>query len=128
MKDVPVPPCPPPPEVAPLEHVGGSDRVQGPIATLTAALPPLPRHLDEEVVQGEVVPDRVLPSLLVLPVVREPFQDVPVDPAQRQPPLWGRRYSHGDQSDVGIRGLLKPGVVLFLPLKQNNTFSYKLKK
>lgn len=125
MEDVPVPPGPPPPEVAPLEHVGGGDGVQGPVAALAAPLAPLPRHLDEEVVEREVVPDRVLPPLLVLSVIREPFQDVPVDAAQCQPSLGGRRYSHGDEGDVGVRGLLEPGVLLFLSLKQSNTIGQK---
>ena len=117
MQHVAMAPGPPPPEVSPLEHVGRSDRVQSPVTTLASALSPLPRNLDEEVVEGQVVADGVLPALLVLSVVREPFQDVPVDPSEGQSPFGGGRYGHRDQGDVGVRRLLKPGVVFLLPLK-----------
>lgn len=57
-------------QVAPvLEHVPrvGVQRPKGSLARLVGS----PRNLDEAVVEGERVADRVLPALLVLPVVGE---------------------------------------------------------
>jgi len=79
----PVPAHPPPPVVAPLEHVGRGHRVQRPVAALAAthvvvhAGPPS-RDLDETVVQAQVVPNRVLPALSVAPVIRELVRNIVV--------------------------------------------------
>lgn len=65
-----------------LEHVAGL-RVESPEGAL-AGLVGRARHFDEAVVEGERMPDRVLPALLVLPVEREQVHDELVDLAQRQ--------------------------------------------
>lgn len=46
------------------------------------------------------MPDRILPALFVLLVVRKLDGDVSVDLAQGRPPLRAVLYRHGDQSDV----------------------------
>ena len=52
---------PPPEEGAVVEHVVAVG-VEAPVAAL-AGLLVVPRHLDEALVQRQVVPDRVLPAL-----------------------------------------------------------------
>ena len=61
-------PFPPPEEGAIVEHVVAVG-VEAPVAPL-AGLLVVPRHLDEALVQRQVVPDRVLPALGVATVVR----------------------------------------------------------
>ena len=92
----------PSPVVALLEHVveGG---VQGPEVALALAAA-LPRHLDEALVEGEVVADGVLPALLVLLVVGELVDDELVDAAEGQPLLARLLDGHGDESHVAVRG------------------------
>jgi len=113
----PVPAHPPPPVVAPLEHVGRGHPVQRPVAALATATTaaaarvvlhagPAPGYLDETVVQAQVVPDGILPALSVPPVVWELLRDVVVYLAQRHP-LVGRGHDgHGDQRDVRVRRFL----------------------
>ena len=45
-------------------------------------------HLDEAVIEGQRMPDGVLPTLLVLPVVREEVHDPLVDFTQGQHLAW----------------------------------------
>lgn len=52
--------------------------MQGPVGALSGPVGP-PRDLDEAVVEGEVVPQRVLPSLRVATVIRKPLRDEAVD-------------------------------------------------
>lgn len=62
----------PPSEVRPVvEHVV-TVGIQRPVATLSRFFI-VPWYLDETLVQTQVVPDGILPALLVLSVVREPF-------------------------------------------------------
>lgn len=70
-------PLPPPQEGSVLEHVecGG---MEGPVGTLPRPVRP-PRDLHEAVVEGEVVPEGILPALGVPPVVGESVADEPVD-------------------------------------------------
>ena len=72
------------------------------------------RHFDEAVVETERVPDRVLPSLLVLPVKREQVHDKLVNVAQSQ--HFRRRVldGHRDQRDVRVRRL---GVSVRAPIR-----------
>lgn len=60
-------PFPPAKETAVVEHVLRS-RVQRPVVALSR-VSGLPRNLDETVVKGEVVPDRILPSGKLVSVV-----------------------------------------------------------
>ena len=71
---------PPPQEGSVVKHVVAV-RVEAPVAPL-ARLLVVPRHLDEALVEAEVVADRVLPALLVVAVVREPVHDERVNAVQ----------------------------------------------
>jgi len=107
----PVPAHPPPPVVAPLEHVGRGHRIQRPVAALAAAhvvvhAGPTSRDLYETIVQAQVVPDRVLPALSVAPVVRELVRNVVVYFAKRHPLVGSGRNGHGDERYVRVRRFL----------------------
>lgn len=71
-----------PPVVALFEHILAC-RVQGPVVALSLTAT-LPRHLDEALVERQVVSDAVLPSFLVLLVERKLADDVLVDTGQRE--------------------------------------------
>jgi len=93
-----------PPVVPLLEHVLAG-RVEGPVVPL--ALPAaLPRDFDEALVEAQVVPDAVLPALLVLLVEGELGDDVLVDAGQGEALLGALADGHGDKRDVGVRRLL----------------------
>lgn len=64
-------------------------------------------HLDEALVEGEVVSNGVLPALLVLAIVREVADDELVDAVQRQPLLWAAANCHHDHRVVTVGGLLR---------------------
>lgn len=57
------------------------------------------------------MPDGVLPALLVLPVVGKVVHDEPVDPAEGESLLGGRADGHGDEGDVRVGRLLRPGLL-----------------
>ena len=97
-------PLAPPEQRAVLEHVEGL-RVQRPVGALAGPVRAA-RHLHEAVVEGEVVPQRVLPALRVAPVVREAVRDEPVDLRQRQHALRGAPDRHRRQGYVGEGWLL----------------------
>lgn len=97
--------APPAPVVALLEHVLAG-RVQGPVVALALAAA-LPGNFDEALVETQVVPDAVLPALLVLLVEGELGDDVLVDAGQGQPLLRALSDGHGDQSHVRVRRLLR---------------------
>lgn len=59
--------------------------------------------LDEAAVEGQVVPDGVLPGSLVRPVVRKPLHDELVDARQSDALLGALLDRHGDESDVAGR-------------------------
>lgn len=65
------------------------------------------RHLDEALVQAQVVPDGVLPAALVLLKVRKPGHDGPVDVAQGESTLRGFLECHVDEGHVRVRGLAR---------------------
>ena len=91
---------PAPQEAAVLEHVVGV-RVQGPVAALARFLV-VAGHLDEALVEREVVADAVLPALLVLPVEGEAVHDELVDAVQGDLLLRRVLDGHGDESDVAV--------------------------
>jgi len=95
----------PPTVVAVLEHVQALG-VQGPVASF-AGPPLLSGHLDEAVIQGQVVADGVLPALLVVVIEREPVHDELVDAAERRALLRRALDGHGDERDVAVRRLLR---------------------
>ena len=68
----------------------------------------VPGHLDEAVVETQVVPEGVLPALCVVPVVREPLHDELVDLGEWQHPLWRVVDGHRRQRDVRVRRLRVP--------------------
>lgn len=72
------------------------------------------RHFHETLVQAEVVADRVLPPLPILPVIGEVGHDVLVDAVQREPLLGTVPDSHHDEGVVTVCGFL---VLLVLLLR-----------
>lgn len=85
-------------------------RVEHPVVAL-AGVVVVPRHLDEALVQTQIVPDRILPALLVLPVIGEVPHDVLVDPVQREPLFRAVPDRHHDQGVVAV-GRFLPGLFL----------------
>jgi hypothetical protein len=65
-----------------------------------------PGDLHKALVEREVVPDGVLPALLVLPIVWKVLHDVIIDATQRQLPLLAGPDGHHDESVVGEWWLL----------------------
>lgn len=89
-----------------LEHELAA-RIDGPVVAL-----PRPAQsfgqLDEAFVQREVMPDRVLPTLIRTPKEREASLEELVDLAEGQA-LGGRALDgHDNEGDVGVRRLLRP--------------------
>ena len=80
-------PLPPPEQRAVLKHLNGF-RMKSPVGTLARPIWP-PGNLDEAVIEAEIVSERVLPPLRVLPVVGERVHDELVDLGEGQHPLRG---------------------------------------
>ena len=80
-------------------------RVQHPVVTF-ARVVVVARHLDETLVERQVVADRVLPSLFVVPVVREVLHDELVDAVECQALLGAAPNGHHDEGVVGEGRLL----------------------
>lgn len=101
-----LPPEPPgpPPEGAFLEHVlgGGFD---GPVVPLAGASQAL-GQFDEALVEGEVVPDGVLPSLVGAAEEGEALLEEVVNLGEGEPLGGGVLYCHDDEGDVGVGGFL----------------------
>lgn len=100
-----------------FKHVD-SLRIQHPVTALSVlqtvprtAVQLVPRNFHKTIVQTQIVPYGVLPSLSVLPIIGEVVHDEPVDSAQREPLFRRRTDGHGDQGDVRIRRLLRPGLL-----------------
>jgi len=91
-------------KAAVFEHVQ-SGRVEGPVGALAGPVRP-PGDLDEAVVEGKVVAQRVLPALRVLAVVRKALHDEAVDVGQRQHLLRRAPDGHRRQRDVRVGRLL----------------------
>lgn len=66
---------------------------------------------NEALVQRQIVPDGVLPALLVFLEIREPGSDVGVNLAERRPFLSAVLDRHGNQRDVTERWLLAGRIV-----------------
>lgn len=64
------------------------------------------RHLDETLVQAQVVSDGVLPALLVVPIVGVVLHDVLVDAVEGEPLVGRRLDGHHDERVVAVGGLL----------------------
>ena len=95
---------PPPPVVPFLEHDLVA-RVQHPVVAL-AVLSSLDGELHEALVQGEVVPNRVLPALVLsFAVVGKVIRDEVVYSIQGEPLLLRALDGHGDECDVRVGGL-----------------------
>ena len=88
-----------PPQQTPfLEHVSRI-RVQSPQTSFAWPLT-LSAHLDEAVVEGEAVPNRVLPAFLVGAVVGEVVADRVVNVVQGSLSVTGGSDGHGDEANV----------------------------
>ena len=93
------------------EHNVITGWVQGPVVAFAWVIV-WPGHLDKTFIEGEVVPNGILPALLVLTIVREVLHDVVIDATQCQLPLWAGAYSHHNQGIVGERRFLVLGLLL----------------
>lgn len=82
---------------APTQH----NLTQCPVVALSLAAA-LARDLHEALVQAEIVPDRVLPALLVLLKVRELGRDELIDLAERGPFRGRVLNGHRDQRHVAV--------------------------
>ena len=94
---------PPPQEGAIVKHVLGVG-VQGPEVAL-ARVARFTSHLDETVVEAEVVPDAVLPGGEPGPVVGEPASDELTDAVEGESLVRGLDDGHGNHGNVGVRWL-----------------------
>lgn len=92
-----------PQEGSVVEHVDGA-RVERPVVAL-ARVARLPWHLDEAIVEAEVVSDGVLPGGELGLVVREPGHDEVTDLTQSHSLLVRLQDGHGDEGDVRVRRL-----------------------
>lgn len=92
---------PSPKEAAVVEHILRG-RVKGPVVTFSR-VPRLPRDLDETVIEGQVVPDGVLPGGELVSVVGKLVADEIADATQRQLLQRALQDGHGDEGDVGVR-------------------------
>ena len=81
--------------------------MKGPVGALARPCG-VPGHLDEAVVEAEVVSQRVLPTLRVVPVVGEPLHDELVDLGEGQHPLRGVVDGHRGQRNVRVGRLRVP--------------------
>lgn len=98
------------PVVSHLEHAL-KRRVQHPVVPLPILAGFLDRHLQEAVVQGQVVPHAVLPTFLILRVIGKPGSDEIINPSEGQPLVRALTDGHCNQSHVGIRWLLRGAVL-----------------
>lgn len=99
------------------EHDVVAGGVQGPIVALAWVIV-RPWNLHKTLVEGEIVPNGVLPPLLVLPIVWEVLHDVVIDPTQCELSLLAGPDSHHNQGIVGewrflVLGLLVPRLGIF---------------
>ena len=88
--------------------------VQHPVVALTRVVV-VAGHLDEALVEAEVVSDGVLPALLVALVVREVLHDEFVDLAESHALLGAAADGHHDEGVVAVGRFLRP-LVLLLPV------------
>lgn len=98
------------PEVSHLEHALKRG-VQHPVVPLPILAGFLDRHLQEAVVQGQVVPHAVLPTFLIIRVIGKPGADEVINPSEGQPLARALTDGHCYQSHVGIRWLLRGAVL-----------------
>ena len=96
----PLEPLPPPQEGAVVKHVLGVG-VEGPEVAL-AGVAGLPGHLDEAVVETEVVADAVLPGGVALVVVGEAAPDELADAVEGEALVGALDDGHGDHGDVAV--------------------------
>lgn len=80
-------------------------RVQHPVVPLSRVVV-MPGHLNEALIEAQVVADGVLPALLVFPVIREVFHNELIDAVQREPLLGALPDGHHNQSIVAKRWLV----------------------
>ena len=96
----PLVPLPPSQEGAIVKHVLGQG-VQDPVVPL-AGVAWLPRHLDEAVIETQIVANGVLPPWKLFFVIRKSVLDKVTDATEGEPLVGGLEYAHTDHSDVGV--------------------------
>lgn len=95
----------------PDEHDVVARWVQGPVVALAWVII-RSGYLHKALVEREIVPDGILPALLIFSVIREVFHDVVIDTTEGQLPFWTRPDGHHYQSVVGKRRLLVLGLLV----------------
>ena len=90
-------------------------RVQRPEVPLAGASR-ISGHLDETIIERQVVSDGVLPLGKLLLVVRKSLLYKLADPIESQSPARGLNYGHGDESNVGVRRFAVLPVTGVLPV------------
>ena len=85
--------------------------VQGPVVSLSRVIV-RSGDLHKALVEGEVVPDGVLPPLLIFSVVGEVLHDVVIDATKSKLPFWTGPDGHDYQSIVRERRFLVLGFLL----------------
>ncbi len=95
---------PPTKKTSVFKHVTTA-RMQSPKTALAGLVRPA-GDLNETVIEGEVVSQRVLPTLRVLPVIRKPVHDELVNLTQGKHLLRAALNGHGREGDVRVRRLL----------------------
>ena len=95
---------PSPQEAAVLKHVPAHG-VQCPVASFAGTVWAA-RDFDKAVIERQVVPEGVLPTLSILPVVGKPVGDELVDLKESHHLVRRALDGHGCQGDVGIRRFL----------------------
>ena len=73
-------------------------------------------HLDETIIERQVVSDGVLPLGELLLVVRKSLLYKLTDPIESQPPARRLDYGHGNESNVGVRRLALLSITGVLPV------------
>lgn len=91
-----------PSQKAPIFEHFGAGRVEFPEISFPGGSV-LPRHLDEAIVQTEVMSDGILPRWPALSVIRKLLDDVVADFSQSEHFVRGLRDGHGYEGNVGVR-------------------------
>ncbi len=74
------------------------------------------RNFHKALIETQIVSNGILPSLLIVPVVRKVLHDVLIDPVEGEAFLGTLSNGHHDESVVGVRRLLVLSLLPAFPL------------